>query len=335
MTPVAVEPSWMTAHDDRALAFEKAAEDETSAALRLLVADAARRLAAEYVKLAGGVKIPLPAAAQDALRAAVKRIVAGLASGMLTEVPRIIDTLEEIATGGMRLGARANPQRQGRRHRARLSRDVAAAIAAVRRRFTADVETLRHAAAGPIGTYRDVTTIAGRAAQVVDHVAASTRWIANRTVNDGAAQVADADHVARLWVAERNACLTCLAYAGELAAPGEPFPAGLSFGTTSTVQAALYGPPAHPNCRCRIQPWYGQDEPFGIPLPQALQREARRSVLSGASDFASRPAKLAAADRLLKTALVGLPDTVKLRAAVNVRAGVGAWRPAKRAPSGP
>lgn len=316
--------------DDRAVAFERSAEDDTTAALKLLIAEALRRLAADYTSTVGSLANPVPPQATAAVKAAVQRAVVAVASGMLTEVPTIVGKLREIATAGLRLGARAHPQR-GRRAQLRPSRDVQRAIRAVRDQIEADVAALRvYANALQPATWADVTTVAAKAQQAANHVAAATRWIANRSVNDGATAVADSDGAQRLWVAERDACLTCLAYSGQVADAGEPFPAGLTFGKTSTVTAPLAGPPAHPNCRCRVQPWYGQDEPFGVPLPVALAREAQRSVLTGASESESRPAKLGAADRLLKTGLSGLPETVKLRARQKVAAGVRGWRPARR-----
>jgi hypothetical protein len=179
-------------------------------------------------------------------------------------------------------------------------------------------------------THGDVTTLLARANQAVNTIGSTTRWVANRAVNEGAQAVADAAGVKRMWVAERDACLTCLAYAGNLADPGAPFPAGLTFGDSSVVKHPLMAPPAHPNCRCRVQPWLGTEPQFGVELPTALKREAQRSVLRGDSDYASRPAKQRAADRLLKTGLSGLPDIVKIRARRKVRAGPKVWKPAKR-----
>jgi hypothetical protein len=323
-------PDWMQAHDERALSFEQQAEEQTSAAVKLLLADAARRLAAEYIRAAGDLKTPVPDGAKDGLRAAVLRILAALASGMVSELPRIVEGLQQVIEGGLKLGTRAAPKRPAR-VRLRPSRELTAAIRKLRTQVREQLAAAEaHARAADLRRFSDVTTVMAKAQQAVNSVSAAARWASNRAVNEGAAAVADAAGVPRLWVAEAGACLTCLAYAGELAQPGEPFPAGLTFGDSSTVTEALDHPPAHPNCRCRIQPWYGTEPSFGIELPTALKREAQRAVLRGTSDHASRPAKLRAADRLLKTGLSGLPDTVKIRARAKVKAGPAAWKPAKR-----
>lgn len=323
-------PDWAERFDQQARGFEQTVEQETSAALRIALADAARRLAAEYVKTVGDLKTPVPAAARESLREAVRRILLALLTGFASELPRIIEALSAAVEQGLQLGAHAMPDRP-RRMRLAPSAGLRQAVRdaeKVLRQAIADARAYVERA--DPGSYRDVTLAVAKSAQVATRAEAAARWLANRAANEGAAAVADANGAQRMWVAERDACLTCLAYSGRLAEPGEPFPAGLTFGDKSTVTAPLYSPPAHPNCRCRIQPWYGSEPSIGVQLPQALQREAQRSVLRGDSDFASRLAKLSAADRLLRRATSGLPETVKLRARRNVNAGPVAWRPAKR-----
>jgi len=302
--------------------------------LRLALADAARRLAAEYIKAAGSLAAPLPPQAQDGLRAAVRRIIHALATGFVSELPALVSRLAEITDGGLRLGAQV-PGRP-RRLRLKASRELEAANAKLRKTLRDQAAAARKLAdTGPLRRYSDVTAMVAKAQQAVNQVESTARWVANRAVNEGARATAEAADAPVLWLAERDACLTCLAYAGHLAEPGQPFPAGLSFGDSSTVTDPIDGPPAHPNCRCRLQPWFGTEPQFGIQLPQALQREAQRSVLMGASDYASRLAKLRAADRLLKTSLSGLSDTVKIRARRAVRAGPTSFKPAVRARRAP
>lgn len=328
------QPDWVQAHDDRALAFERQVEERSAGVLRLALADAARRLAVEYIKVAGDLRTPVPPGVQDTLRAKMRRIVGALLTGFVSELPRIVAALRDAIGRGLQLGTRASSRRP-RRLKLQPSPDLNAAVAGVQRTLREDVAAARKAAEGMrLRRYRDATAVLAKANQAVNNVSRAARWAANRAVNEGVRAAADAEGAPALWLAERDACLTCLAYAGEIAEPGEPFPAGLTFGDKSTVPERIYSPPAHPECRCRLQKWYGTEPEFGVQLPNALRREAQRSVLRGDSDYASRPAKMRAADRLLKTQLSGLPETVKLRARKKINDGPAAWRPAVRtAPS--
>lgn len=139
--------------------------------------------------------------------------------------------------------------------------------------------------------------------------------IVNRAGNAGVTAVADLARVPTVWVAEYNACVTCLRYSGETAKPGKNFPAGLSYGKRSTMLEAAPHPPAHPHCRCTVEPLNDQS------YADALRREADRSVLRGFS-LESEPMsiRLDAAARLLATG-VEAPKSVKAYAARSVKSG--------------
>lgn len=123
---------------------------------------------------------------------------------------------------------------------------------------------------------------------------ADVTTLVNAAGNAGATAVADAAGVATVWIAETNACVTCLAYSGETAKPGRDFPAGRTYGSRSSVTTPLRYPPAHPHCRCTV-------EPLGDPsFAAALKREADRSVLRGFSlESESMKTRIDAADRLI------------------------------------
>ena len=139
--------------------------------------------------------------------------------------------------------------------------------------------------------------------------------IVNRAGNAGATAVADAVGKPTVWISEVNACVTCLAYSGVVAKPGKAFPAGLTYGKTSTVDEPVDYPPAHPHCRCTVEPL--SDQSFA----DALRRESDRSVLRGFS-LASEPmsVRIAAAERLLAKGVVA-PKSVKKYAADAVKRG--------------
>lgn len=120
-----------------------------------------------------------------------------------------------------------------------------------------------------------------------------------------------------VWVAERNACTSCLAYQGHVVKPGQPFPAGLTYDDKPIKPyGKLIGPPLHPNCRCELE--LSDLKAGSVDLP--LAREAARSVARGLTDHASEPAKLRATRRLLANADKKglLPKSVQERAARNV-----------------
>jgi hypothetical protein len=151
----------------------------------------------------------------------------------------------------------------------------------------------------------------------------TARWCVNRSANRAREAVARQLGGRLLWVAERNACLHCLAYAGELTDPGTPFPPGLTFADKPlTLNGPIPYPPLHPNCRCHVQPWLGTEEGSGtdVQLPEVLKREARRSVVLGtALPGESETARLRAADRLI-TMGASLPDSVIARGRKAVKA---------------
>lgn len=142
----------------------------------------------------------------------------------------------------------------------------------------------------------------------------TTRWSANRAVNQGIADAAARAGMRLLWAAERNACLKCLAYSGLAVAVGKDFPVGLTLGTGKSTLGGVPYPPLHRYCRCRVRPYAGPDATQkGADEASGLQREAMRTVARGWSDYASLPERLRAVDLLLKRGFQ-LPKSVLARA---------------------
>lgn len=133
--------------------------------------------------------------------------------------------------------------------------------------------------------------------------------------NAGTTAVADLANLPTVWVAETNACVTCLAYSGKVAKPGKKFPKGLSYGPRSTVASPLDYPPAHPNCRCTVEPLNSQE------YADALRREADRSVLRGFSLTSESVATRVEAARRLLAEGVDAPKSVIAYAQRAVKAG--------------
>lgn len=111
-----------------------------------------------------------------------------------------------------------------------------------------------------------------------------------------------------LWVAERDACLHCLALSGVEVRVGGRFRPTITFADKPLRWRGFTGwPPRHPNCRCRLRPVFGDSSA----QREALRREARRSVVRGFSlPSESEAARLRAADRLLRRG-AGLPRSVE------------------------
>jgi hypothetical protein len=176
-------------------------------------------------------------------------------------------------------------------------------------------EAAKIARAG-IKTQADAASVAGKVKQAKARVEGHARSVANEGINAGTADVARTMELRLLWVAERNACLDCLAHAGHAVEPGGHFP-GVSFDPRSKPPAVTW-PPLHPNCRCQVRTF---DGPAGPPpsdrsslSPAArLAAEARRSVVYQWTDYESGPASRRAAEALL-AAGAGLPASVEQRA---------------------
>lgn len=127
-----------------------------------------------------------------------------------------------------------------------------------------------------------------------------------------------------LWVAERDACVRCSAYAGRLVKTGEDFPGGLSWDPNQRDKNAPdVRPPLHPHCRCRLVPWNPAWAKEGeVSLPDAVAREAQRSVARGFSlPSESNASRIRALKELLQNGSPQLPKTVLERAQRDLKRG--------------
>lgn len=163
--------------------------------------------------------------------------------------------------------------------------------------------------------WRGVLTGLGAARRAAGLVRQTVAWAVHRAVNDGGAQTADHYGARLLWVAEADACVSCLAYAGRISDRDGRFPGGLSMdpNARSTTRAALDGPPAHPACRCRAVPWMPDWDTGPGSLPALLRDQALISVAAGRG----RPSESRAARRRAAQALLaqrGLSARVRRQA---------------------
>lgn len=150
-----------------------------------------------------------------------------------------------------------------------------------------------------------------------------SNYIAGTAQAQGVKLVAKENNGKIMWVHEQGACLHCLAYTGQVIDRDATFPISTFADKPLKFATDLTGPPLHPHCRCRLRIWDGPKprSPEDIPrnnnnttFAEALQREARRAVLRGDSDYDSLISRLKAADKLLSIG-ANLPPTVEKRAA--------------------
>lgn len=164
-----------------------------------------------------------------------------------------------------------------------------------------DVVTARIETPAQLTVVLDRVAVVGRVAalQVGDAVAA--------TVADGVKAVADERVLPRVWVAERDACGSCLSMSGSVALPGGLFAPVTAYGRIIPwFHDGLEGPPGHGSCRCHVA--------IATPgLADGLAREAARSAARGLSAYDSLPARLAAAAVAARS--TRLPASVTARAA--------------------
>jgi hypothetical protein len=259
-----------------------------------------------------------------AVRAAVHRILGPLA-------PHSQKALTARLEEAVQLGARQHSAylertttRRGIQVAARASRslrDTAAiigdSIARHRDRALGLLQT------GVASRWSRVATGIGAARSALSAVRAHITWTVGKAVNEGLTESIRAVGARKLWVSERDACVSCTAYAGLVVDADQDFPGGLSWdpqqrGRTEPVA----GPPLHPNCRCRLAAWEDEWAVEGVPsMPEALRREARRSIARGWSlPTESGAARVRAARELLRTG-AGLPKSVEEFARLAVSAG--------------
>jgi hypothetical protein len=254
-----------------------------------------------------------PAVAGDALR----RIIAAARSGARLLLDGLADRAPAALTGGLgpalamgvRQGSEFVKAASGRRRRepnmptvSQILKDQAARIRdmVVERRDRA----LHLLHSDRVTRWSHLLAGLGAARAALPAIRAHIAWVVNTAVHEGLDAVVRATAPLRLWVAEADACVRCLAYTGRVVKADEPFPGGLSWDPRQRRIGAdpVDNPPLHPNCRCRAVPWNNAWTASGIPFPEALRREAERAIGYGrARPSESTAARVRAARELLRT----------------------------------
>lgn len=322
-------------YERRARRLENDAAGAAQAIYGPALAALARQLAVAYTNVAGSLTGPVPAQLREQLRERILALLADYASGFTIRTPALVRAIMDVARRGLAIGAGA---RGGR-----VSSQVHDRLEGLQRAVHAGVRDARRLARSiNLGRYADVLAVLAKAHAPLHSGAAAAAWVANRSIADGVSSATTAAGERKLWIASRDACLACLAYSGQVSDADGMFQPGRTYGDKPVNAEPVESPPLHPNCRCRIVPYAGMAVDIGVSLPDALAREAQRSVLLGWSNYASRPAKMRAADRLLELGAppnragrrtrTGLPQTVQVRARRKIAQGVSAYTPAGKAP---
>lgn len=266
---------------DDATAYERQVQDQAVGDSHDLLAEAITAATALWLAAFGSAAAAGTGAALAKVLRGAGQAVSSALLGLGSRVRSVLlaSVGEARNLGRAQAGAvlRAAGVRMPRLPRARRDRAVARDAAALQQAVD-DVlgQARRLLAAGP-DRLVDVLTVIGVARAAVNRARAAVAWHIHRAVDQGAADIATAKGLGRLWVAEADACPQCSAYSGEFAAAGEEFEGGLSFDPHQRGRGpdTVPGPPLHPHCRCRAVPW---SMGWKIPLPGLLKTRARASV---------------------------------------------------------
>lgn len=309
--------------DGRELAeLEERTRHQVAGSVRAALVALERTVAAVYIAAAGDTRHTLPELSQATLRHLLTTALNGLVGYDYADTRTVL-------IGAARTAMAGGAADVGLDVAETLPLDVRHALTGLTAGMREDIRAaLKLAQHGPLRRYGDVHAVVGMARKALNRADSTAVWVVHRAHNEGRSRAIDraasrGTQVLLMWRAERGACTFCLSLAGALAGPGEPFRPVVEVADASQIpDHPMFAPPAHPFCRCELEPWYGAAEAdlSDVDLPTALRREAQRSLASGTGK-GSRPNLLRAADRLLDVADLLIPKTVQRRARKAVEAG--------------
>lgn len=327
-----------TAPRPAVLELELQAVQAAVGGLRRQLQRATQRILALYIGLAGSLDQELPGHLRQDFADAAARIIAAVAFTNRAALQALVrQALALGAQDAAYTGTAAAAAAASQPVRPELEDWVQTLVGTLSERVFATVaaaQSLPHILRP--ADHKTVMVVISKLNEAGNIAERDTRWAVNAAYNQSFRERANAASLAVVWVAEFDACLHCLAYSGEVAQPGRPFPLDLTFyrdpaGNPKPLRhppgRVLWGPPLHPNCRCDLELYLGSDNYPVMPweteeytIAQALRREAERSVLRGEAGVDSQPALVRAAGALLARGS-SLPVTVQRRARRAVKAG--------------
>ncbi len=238
------------------------------------------------------------------------------------DLTRLLDRLQlpttSEATAAVLLLRKArdhgNAQVEGRTTARVVPQAVDAVRTAARKPAAALVEVRRRLGIVPLRTTGELLATLAPLTTSASEMEGALSWATHATANSAIREASAQTGSKLVFVAERDACVRCIAYAGDTQeTEGSTFGGGPSF--LGGLTEPLPFPPVHPRCRCSI-------EEYADPaVPAAMKREAVRSVLRGFSlPSESNAQRIRAARNALQRDLAA-PESVKDYARANVRAG--------------
>lgn len=308
---------------DAIIALEHQAVHDVGAAIRHTVTDLLKAIIDAWHALIGSASaVPATDAEHAALARIQEQVVTGLANISTTAaVAQLRQDVERAATLGAHLGA---SQAGIDPAPVTVPRDVIEEIDKLETVISARLEVGQKLAT-TAGTLPKLTHAVAAASSAAQHAEQVGTFGVLRAANLAVHAQAMAAGARVLWVAERNACLYCLAQSGQLADADGAFDARYAFGETKPLPVwpspPLLAPPRHPNCRCHLVVYLGHEGP-GISLPEALRREAQRSVVIGLALPSEPVSRRTRAARRLVEAGTGAPKTVLARTRKQLLSGV-------------
>lgn len=302
--------------------LERRTRDSAAGDLRAALVALEREVTVIYTAVAGDPLHALPELAQQTIRKRLVEALHGLATYDYADTRKVLTRAARtaMAGGAADVGVPVSDT---------LPADIRQAMTALTGNMRKDLhDALKLARYGPMKRLGDARTVVGMARKALNHADSTAVWLVHRAHNEGRSRAIDKAfsggvQVAKLWRAERGACVACLGYAGALAEPGESFRPVVDVADPSQrPDGPVWGPPLHPHCRCALEWWTGPGEAdlTAVDLPVALRREAQRSIASGAA-MGSEPNRLRAAERLLDVAELLIPKTAQRRARKALQAG--------------
>ncbi|MGW4129488.1 hypothetical protein [Amycolatopsis japonica] len=323
-------------HDEEAQAVEDQAVAEVVGPLEAAFTALWRWVLRTWARLFGAPKSP---AEGEPLRSLLDELVARIVGIGLDPVDALLANAQRARLLGADQGAREaglpvlpDPGEVSDETKAAIERGVRWA----QQKLETGAEELQALAEADLDEVLKRASVARQASAILTRTARTTF---NAELNEGIRAAAKASGARLLWVAERDACVDCLAQSGQVIDWDGEFDPARTFGTKAHVfHGLLKGPPRHPNCRCRVTPWFGHDtegaegithdwaeaireaEERGdavgaaaarraaaaarasaaVDLPEVLRREAERSILNGyALPSESERVRARAANRLL------------------------------------
>jgi hypothetical protein len=258
--PESVVPPVILRHDDEALSLEDQAARMTAGGLRNKLDDITQAFSLRWVRTFGTLRTKASGPQFTSLMA---DLAAELGQLSINPHSALIDYAQKATDLGVQQGfaeSGLDPQPLD----VPVPMDIHTYASGITHTAQAQVSTAESFAKTLTGGTFNQTVLASvapaqQAANIVDRAA---RTITNERLNAGVSAVADELGAELLWVAERDACVVCLALSGHHPGPDGLFDETLTFGTKPmewVPEGGLDGPPRHPRCRCRVTTWFGHD----------------------------------------------------------------------------